>query len=92
MITSKIKGVHHKYCHESAYLENGEWVPIEPLTFDCPHCRVSTVEEHDPCLGLLPGVKAACCGHGCREDAYIIFENGVKITGFLIEKDLTWQR
>ena len=32
----------------------------------------------DPCWGLLPGVKAACCGHGVR-NGYISFENGITI-------------
>jgi len=29
----------------------------------------------DPCLGMLPGVWAACCGHGDGE-GYIAFEYG----------------
>jgi hypothetical protein len=29
----------------------------------------------DPCLGLLPGVKAACCGHGV-EEAYVWVGHG----------------
>lgn len=32
----------------------------------------------DPCLGKLPGVKFACCGHGKRH-GYMFFENGVTI-------------
>jgi len=31
----------------------------------------------DPCLGLLPGVVAACCGHGGKERGYLKFSNGV---------------
>lgn len=35
---------------------------------------------HDPCLGELPGVKYACCGHGGRSGSptvgYIYFDNG----------------
>lgn len=26
----------------------------------------------DPCLGLLPGVSNACCGHGDVEKAYVV--------------------
>jgi hypothetical protein len=37
-----------------------------------------TPEGHDPCLGTLPGVKFACCGHGVR-DGYIVFDNDVTI-------------
>jgi hypothetical protein len=36
----------------------------------------------DPCLGLLPGVTDACCGHGDRSRAFVAFENGVLIRGF----------
>lgn len=33
--------------------------------------------EYDTCLGYLPGVAEACCGHGGR--GYIIFKNGTRI-------------
>lgn len=33
----------------------------------------------DPCLGYLPGVLAACCGHG-KGLGYIWFENGVCVS------------
>jgi len=36
----------------------------------------------DPCLGVLPGVDNACCGHGDPMYAYIRFTNGVVIEGF----------
>jgi hypothetical protein len=29
----------------------------------------------DPCLGILPGVKYGCCGHG-EYEGYLFFENG----------------
>jgi hypothetical protein len=32
----------------------------------------------DPCLGVLPGVSYACCGHG-EKPAYVRFENGVTV-------------
>lgn len=38
--------------------------------------------EVDPCLGVLPGVDSACCGHGHNESAYIRFNNGMIIQGF----------
>jgi len=42
----------------------------------CPLCKKTkrTKEEYDSCLGYLPGVTAACCGHGKR--GYIYFNNG----------------
>lgn len=45
----------------------------------------SNIGEADPCLGELPGVDNACCGHGVRDLAYIRFTNGVVIKGFNIE-------
>ncbi len=38
--------------------------------------------ESDSCLGDLPGVDNACCGHGDPAYAYIRFTNGMAIEGF----------
>lgn len=38
----------------------------------------------DQCLGVLPGVDNACCGHGNPEYSYIRFTNGVVVTGFVV--------
>lgn len=35
----------------------------------------------DTCLGMLPSVRQACCGHGHPEDAYFIFHDGVEMRG-----------
>jgi hypothetical protein len=52
----------------------------------CVKCgKLPTKEGHDACLGTLPGVIDACCGHGVKE-AYIIFENGVTIRGSLVRE------
>ncbi|MCS4503869.1 hypothetical protein NYO91_07235 [Arhodomonas aquaeolei] len=49
----------------------------------CALCgRHATAAGHDPCLGELPGVTNACCGHGHAGDAYIQFANGVTVRGF----------
>lgn len=52
----------------------------------CAHCRKvfrgSDAGDPDPCLGMLPGVSNACCGHGVPGEAYVQFENGVVIRGF----------
>ena len=59
--------------------KNGNPVDIHKLK--CKKCgETETSEGHDPCLGTLPGVKAACCGHGVDE-GYILFTNGTKIVG-----------
>ena len=52
-----------------AYSDTGE-----PVAWDrpCGHCHeYPTAEDHDACLGELPGVMNACCGHGTSEDAYV---------------------
>lgn len=54
-----------------------EWV--------CPECGMKREVEcgPDPCIGLLPGVDFACCGHGGRRtqsgSGYIKFTNGTII-------------
>lgn len=38
--------------------------------------------DPDPCLGNLPGVDNACCGHGVPDQSYIRFTSGVVVRGF----------
>lgn len=52
--------------------------------WECPECHLKRgTDGHDPCLGKLPGVNFACCGHGGKSnqsaDGYISFENGTVI-------------
>lgn len=43
----------------------------------CGYCGLpNTAEGHDGCLGTLPGVMNACCGHGSDNEAYIQFDDG----------------
>jgi hypothetical protein len=35
--------------------------------------------QDDPCIAGLPGVIAACCGHGRESGGYILFENGLRV-------------
>lgn len=42
----------------------------------CAACGdAPTPEGYDPCIGFVPGAKAACCGHGVLEP-YVMWENG----------------
>lgn len=51
----------------------------------CDHCGLScTIVGHDACLGVLPDVWNACCGHGRQSASYIDFKNGVRVTGFKV--------
>jgi hypothetical protein len=55
------------------WVYDGEGVPVaEDPDRACGHCGLPNgAEGHDACLGTLPGVRNACCGHGCPADAYV---------------------
>lgn len=53
----------------------------------CAKCgAVFGMHEPDPCLGVLPGVDNACCGHGIRTEAYVRFASHVVLRGFFRDK------
>lgn len=48
----------------------------------CGNCGLTeTPEGYDGCLGTLPGVINACCGHGVTQDAFVQFEDGRRLSG-----------
>ena len=48
----------------------------------CGYCgKNNTEEDHDGCLGVLPGIMNACCGHGVDREAYVQFLDGFVING-----------
>ena len=48
----------------------------------CGRCSLhETPEGHDACLGTLPGVENACCGHGNDRDAFIQYSDGRYVQG-----------
>lgn len=47
----------------------------------CPACHQSMPDGPDRCLGMLPGVREACCGHGRREAAYVTYDDGRHLQG-----------
>jgi hypothetical protein len=50
----------------SLVYEPTDWRPRE-----CGYCGLAYGESlHDPCIGYIPGVFAACCGHGIPEKRY----------------------
>lgn len=66
-------------------LRDGEWYYVdtgEPTATTwrdrpCGHCGLPNRDDgHDACLGELPGVVNACCGHGDPRDAYLQFKGG----------------
>ena len=63
------------------YVDTGRPVADDPNRA-CGHCGGrNTLEGHDHCLGTLPRVINACCGHGVDGDAYVVFENGSRMAG-----------
>lgn len=59
---------------EYIYSDTGESVSENYKTRTCGYCdKHYTKEGHDGCLGTLPNVMNACCGHGRKEDAYVQF-------------------
>ena len=59
------------------------------MSITCPKCKrwYEPGAEADPCLGMLPGVVGACCGHG-KPGGYIAFQSGVVVRDFRISKDI----
>ncbi len=50
---------------------------------NCGRCnRPRTAQGHDGCLGELPGLINACCGHGLTQDAYVQYPSGNCIRGW----------
>lgn len=57
--------------------------PMDPMCFEftadvrpCPGCDELPGEDTvDPCLGRMPGVTTACCGHGVGR-GYVAYEDG----------------
>jgi len=71
--------------HTIEYVD-GRWQYSDGIPSDeyrpCPRCgRLPTAEGHDTCLGVIPGVSAACCGHGRDEHAYIMYTDGRVVSG-----------
>jgi len=63
------------------HYEDGTLVRDDPNR-PCGHCGLpNTSEGHDGCLGTLPNVMNACCGHGDESAAYVQFDNGAMIRG-----------
>jgi hypothetical protein len=68
------------------YADTGQRAGVGYEVRPCKKCgkrfQRSNAGEPDPCLGVLPGVDNACCGHGVRSEAYIQFTNGTVVRGF----------
>lgn len=64
------------------FLDTNEAVATTWKRRACGYCNMkNTLEGHDGCIGHLPGVMNACCGHGEQAAAYIQFPDGSIIRG-----------
>ena len=59
-------------CKGWIYADTGKSIETER---PCKKCgKMPTKEGYDACLGFIPNVKSACCGHGV-EEGYIIWKS-----------------
>ncbi len=66
----------------SYYSDTKEPVAETHTTKPCGNCgKGYTKEGHDGCIGTLPNVMNACCGHGITADAYIQYWDRIRVGG-----------
>jgi len=85
---AKHRGHPIEWCENNAY-----WRYVENEERPCVECHVvAEPGGPDPCLGRLPGVRAACCGHGDPRDAYFLLDNETYIRGLeAVKLKLCWE-
>lgn len=82
MIDSQFRGHHIIEVDGEWFYESGALVSENWLTRGCGYCgKADSPEGHDACLGTLPLLMNACCGHGVVRDTYVQFRNGATIQG-----------
>lgn len=83
MITSTFRGHEIVFDDVWRFTNTGESTVDTWESRPCGHCgRDNTSEGYDACLGTLPGVMNACCGHGEVKGAYVHFDDGSCIRGY----------
>lgn len=73
------------------FVADGKPVPAEGGEEPpCPFCgKTAGKGGVDPCLGILPRVESACCGHG-EHEGWIRFEQGPTLA-VRVEYPGTWR-
>jgi len=67
---------------EWCYSDNGESTAKTWKSRPCGFCgKHDTEEGHDGCLGYIPNLMNACCGHGSTKDVYIQNMDGSTLRG-----------
>lgn len=73
---------HEIYSKDGVYYYADTDEPTVGNRRSCGYCGLAdTSEGHDGCLGTLPGVMNACCGHGERQSAYVQFSDEKVVRG-----------
>ena len=80
--TSRYRGHPIEYFNDQWVYSDTKELVSKNKSRTCGKCGIESKDDIDPCLGKLPGVNNACCGHGIPDEAYIQFSNGVIIKGF----------
>lgn len=67
------------------FSDTGEPTAQTHKSRSCGQCKKHPIkdrhEEYDACMGRLPRIKNACCGHGNTELASIQFMSGFSVHG-----------
>ncbi len=83
MKSSKLRGHKIEYTNkEWLYCDTKKSTILTHKDRECGNCgRHKTKDGHDSCLGIIPGVINACCGHGNKDEAYLQALDGTVIQG-----------
>ena len=64
------------------YVYRDTMTPTAGAVRPCGNCGINADDKgNDACLGTLPNVMNACCGHGVVSSAYVQFWDGTIIDG-----------
>lgn len=95
-MSESTKTIRHSYRGYEIEKKNKRWFysdnkePVFEFRRTCGNCGFeNTFKDHDWCLGELPCVMNACCGHGVVRAAYIQFSPERILRGV---KALRWVR
>lgn len=82
MATARYRGHLIEYVNNEWIYSDTKELVSKDKSRTCGKCGIESKDDIDPCLGKLPGVSNACCGHGIPGESYIQFNNGVTIREF----------
>jgi hypothetical protein len=70
-VTATARHRGHSVSYIASSWRYSDGAPMGSIERPCVECGeiAASFDAPDPCLGYLPGVRSACCGHGVT-DAY----------------------